>query len=625
MMRKLHRWEMAPEEKPTGSLFASESKRNLILCLLLVTCTLAIYNTANQSGFVNYDDDVYVTANRHIQAGLRWSALRWAFTTFDAANWHPATWISHALDYQIFKLNPAGHHYINVLLHCANVALLFLLLVQATRRMWPSLIAAAIFAVHPLNVESVAWVAERKNVLSMFFLLLALWAYQRYAAKPRVARYSAVLILFACGLMAKPQVITLPFLLLLWDYWPLRRMQPAAAQSGTEDRVRSVVWLLLEKVPLVALSAASAFVTLAAQRAGGAMRSTIEYPPTVRIENAIGAYFDYVGRLLWPVRLAPMYPHPGDSLLAWQIAVAALFVIAVTVVVLAFLEKRYLLVGWLWFLGALVPMIGLVQVGQQATADRYMYLPMIGLLLKVCWGLADWAAERRTRVVGLSFAGAIAVAALAVLTYRQVSFWHDSETLWTHAVAVTKDNYVAHINLGETFLNQERTEEAAVHFRAAVQIRPGDPAAHLNLGTCERRNKNFVPALQEDQAVLRLTSDKGLRTYALVNLGSDYRHLKDYPRARESYEAALQLNPETARAFVGLGVLAEKRGEFDEAVKNYSRAIELEPSDVSYLLLSQALQRGGKAAASRSALEAAQHISPDFDRAQQAVRDLLAE
>src|SRR6267154_20660 len=257
MMRKLHRWEMATEEKSAGSLFASESKRNLILCLLLVTCTLAIYNAVNQNGFVNYDDDVYVTANRHIQAGLRWSTLRWAFTTFDAANWHPLTWISHALDYQIFKLNPAGHHYINVLLHCANVALLFLLLVQATRRMWPSLIAAAIFAVHPLNVESVAWVAERKNVLSMFFLLLALWAYQRYASKPGVARYGLVFILFACGLMAKPQVITLPFLLLLWDYWPLRRLQFGSASAEVEagDHMSSPGWLLLEKVPLLALSA----------------------------------------------------------------------------------------------------------------------------------------------------------------------------------------------------------------------------------------------------------------------------------------------------------------------------------------------------------------------------------
>ena len=619
-------FKTASQPKLASAPVTSSSHRSLILCLLLVTCTLVIYNSVNQNGFVNYDDDVYITANRHVQAGLRWTTIRWAFTTFDAANWHPLTWISHAFDYQLFKLNPAGHHYTNVLLHSVNVVLLFLLLVEATQRTWPSLIAAAIFAVHPLNVESVAWAAERKNVLSMLFLLLAFWAYQRYASTPSIVRYATVFFLFACGLMAKPQVITLPFLLLLWDYWPLQRLQFGSRQSGAVgNHTRSLGWLMLEKVPLLALSAASAVVTLAGQQAGGAVRTTIEYPATVRIENAIGAYFDYVGRLLWPLRLAPMYPHPGDSLLAWQISVAALFVIGVSVLVLRFREKRYLVVGWFWFLGALVPMIGLVQVGQQATADRYMYLPMIGLLLMLCWGLADWAGEWKMRVAGLASAAALVLVALGALTYRQVAFWHDGETLWTHAVAVTKDNYVAHINLGETFLNQERTEEAAIHFRAAVQIRPGDPAAHLNLGTCERRNKNFVPALQEDQAVLRLTSDKGLRTYALVNLGSDYRHLKDYSRARESYQAALQLNPETARAFIGLGVLAEKSGEFNDAVKNYSRAVELEPSDVGYLLLSEALQQSGKAAASRSALEAAQRISPDFDRAQQAVRDLLAE
>ncbi|MFY9558643.1 MAG: tetratricopeptide repeat protein [Terriglobales bacterium] len=617
---------MASQDNPAGALFASGEKRNLILCLLLVTCTLALYNAVNQNGFVNYDDDVYVTANRHVQAGLGWGTIRWAFTTFDAANWHPLTWISHALDYQLFKLNPAGHHYTNVLLHCANVALLFLLLVEGTGRVWPSLIAAAIFAVHPLNVESVAWAAERKNVLSMLFLLLALWAYQRYARKPSVTRYAAVALLFACGLMAKPQVITLPFLLLLWDYWPLRRLEFGSAQANSRsDQTRSLGWLLLEKVPLLALSVASAVVTLVAQRAGGAVRSVIEYPLNVRLENAVGAYFDYVGRLLWPLRLSPMYPHPGDSLRAWQIAVAAIFVATVTALVFLFRQKRYLLVGWFWYLGALVPMIGLVQVGQQATADRYMYVPMIGLLLVFSFGLADWAGGRRTRVVPLACATGLAFVALGLLTYRQVGFWHDSERLWSHAVTVTKGNYVAHINLGETMLNQERTAEAAAHFRAAVEIRRNDPAAHLNLGTCERRQKNYAQALQEDQAVLRLTSDKGLRAYAFVNLGSDYRHLKDYPRAKESYEAALRINPEAARAFVGLGVLAQKAGEFDQAVKNYSRAVELEPSDVAYLLLSQALQQSGQTAASQAALEAAQRVSPDFDRARQAVRDLQAE
>ena len=614
---------MASQSSSANALFASNSKRNLILCLLLVTCTLAIYNAVNRNGFINYDDDVYVTSNRHVQAGLSAATIQWAFTTFDAANWHPLTWISHALDCQIFKLNPAGHHYINLLLHCANVVLLFLLLTDATKRTWPAFIAAAIFAVHPLNVESVAWIAERKNVLSMLFLLLALQAYQRYAAKPSVGKYAVVFLLFACGLMTKPQVITLPFLLLLWDYWPLRRMQ--GSSSSAEEGSRSLSWLLLEKVPLLALSAASAIVTMVAQQAGGAVRSAVEYPPSVRIENAVGAYFDYVGRLLWPLRLAPMYPHPGDSLPAWQIGVAALFLMTVTVLVLRHREKRYLVVGWLWYLGALVPMIGLVQVGQQATADRYMYLPMIGLLLMLCGGLADWASDRRPRVAALGVLTTVVFAALGALTYRQVNLWHDSETLWTHAVSVTKDNYVAHVNLGETFLNQDRTEEATTHFRAAVEIRPNDPVAHLNLGNCERRQKDYSAALREDQAVLRLTTATTLRAYALINMGSDYRLLKDYTNAKENYEAGLRINPEAARAFTGLGVVAQKTGQFDEAVRDYSRAVELEPSDVGYLLLARALEQSGLSSASKSAVESAQRISPDLDHAQQSVQELLAE
>ena len=622
-------------DKPTGPVLAAGPKRTLVLCLLLVASTLAIYNAVGHAGFVNYDDEAYVTANRHVQAGLQWSTVRWAFTTFEAANWHPLTWLSHALDYEFFQLNPVGHHYTNVLLHCASVVLVFLLLAGSTGRTWTAFIAALLFALHPLNVESVAWVAERKNVLSMFFLLLALWAYQRYARKPSVASYALVALAFACGLMSKPQVITLPFVLLLWDYWPLGRLEFGASKpidreaGGGRVPIRSLAWLVIEKLPLLALSAASAFITLHAQKAGGAVRSAIEYPVIVRLDNAVCAYLDYVGRLFWPVHLAAMYPHPGASLRGWQIGVATFFVLAVSALVIALQKirepRRYLAVGWFWFLGTLVPMIGLVQVGQQATADRYMYVPMIGLLIMLCWGLADLAGDHRTYQVGLACLAAVALAALGALTYRQVGFWQNSEALWSHAVAITKGNYVAHVNLGETLVNHGRNAEAAVQFRAAAQIRPSDPAVLLNLATCERREGNYGPALAEDQAVIRLTSDPALRAYALVNLGTDYRHLKDYARARESYTEAIRLKPETARAFIGLGVVAQHTNDFGEAAKNYSRAAELEPSDVAYLLLSQALQQNGQTAAAQVAWEEARKYSADFERAQQAVRDLLAQ
>lgn len=608
---------------PSQAPLVSGKTHSLIVCLLLVVGTLAVYNGVTKNRFINYDDDVYVTANRHVQSGLHWTTLQWAFTTFDAANWHPVTWISHALDYQLFKLNPAGHHYTNVLLHAVNVILLFLLFLRATARVWPSLAVAAIFAVHPLNVESVAWAAERKNVLSMLFMLLALMAYERYVRKPGFRRYLAVFFLFAFGLMAKPQVITFPFLLLLWDYWPLARFN--FALNGADAPGPSFASLVFEKVPLFALSLASAMVTMAAQRAGGAVRSAIEYPFLVRIENAVGAYFDYFARLLWPLRLAPMYPHPGTSLRAWQIGVAAAFLITVTALVFRYRKKRYLAVGWLWYLGALVPMIGLVQVGLQATADRYTYVPMIGLLIMVCWTLDDWARDRVERRIGLAAGIACVLLALSILTVRQVTFWRNSETLWTHAVEVTQGNYIAHVNLGETFINQERTEEAAAHFRAAVQIRPNDPAAHLNLGTCERRRKHFPQALQEDMAVLQLTSDQSLRAYALVNMGTDYRRLLDYQQAKAAYEAALRIHPEAARAFVGLGLLAQKSGEYNEAVRNFGRAAELEPSDVAYLLLAGALHQNGQARDAQAAFESAQRVSPDFERAQKAVRDLQEE
>jgi tetratricopeptide (TPR) repeat protein len=622
---------MASQDKPDDSFLETIPKRTLILCLLLVACTLAVYSSIGRNGFVNFDDDDYITGNRHVRSGLQWTTVHWAFTSFDAANWHPLTWLSHSLDYELFKLNPAGYHYTNLLLHCGNVVILFLLLVEATRRAWASLVVALAFALHPLNVESVAWAAERKNVLSMLFLLLALWGYQRYARKTSLRGYAVVVLAYACGLMAKPQIITLPFLLLLWDYWPLHRLQFSAAPASPQhERVRSFGWLVVEKLPLFALSAASALITLKAQQAGGAIRSAVDYPMTVRIENAFCAYLGYISKLLWPVHLALMYPHLGASLRAWQVIVAGFFLMAVSALVIALQKRtqtppRYLAVGWLWFLGALVPMIGLVQAGQQAMADRYMYLPMIGLLIMFSWGFADWAGASRTCSVGLTCAVVLAMAALGALTYRQVGFWRSSETLWSHAVAVTQNNYVARLNLGETLVNQGRSQDAAIQFRAAAQIRPDDPGALLNLATCDRSAGNFAPALAEDQAALRLTSDTALRAYTLTNLGIDYRRLKDYVLARQSYAAALSLSPGTARAFIGLGVIAQHTGDFGEAVKNYSRAAELEPSDIAYLLLAQALQQNGQAAAAQAALEEARKRSPDFGRAQQAVLDLLAQ
>ena len=382
-------------------IFRSPGQRKLVLGLLLVVVTLALYNPVSRNGFVNFDDDRYVTDNPQVRAGLRSSTISWAFTTLDLANWHPLTWLSHALDCQLFQLNPVGHHYTSLLLHASNALLLFLILQWFTGYTARSLMVAALFAVHPLNVESVAWVAERKNVLCMLFFLLALAAYGWYVRQPTVARYLAVALLFAMGLMSKPMVITLPIVLLLLDYWPLGRTHFSAnVESRDEASPRFAastqpVWrLCLEKVPLLLLSAGSAIVTMLAQRAGGAVLTSAERSPLLRLENVIVCYVLNIKKVFWPSHLAALYPYP-HTLPAWQVAASALFLVAVTCAVLKYREHRYLVVGWFWYLGTMVPMIGLIQVGNQAMADRYAYLPLIGLFIMIVWAAADCASARQ--------------------------------------------------------------------------------------------------------------------------------------------------------------------------------------------------------------------------------------
>ncbi len=376
-----------------SSLAASPHKQIVLLGLLLVIATMAVYYPVHAQPFANFDDADYVFDNFHVRSGLNWETVRWAFVTRDAANWHPLTWLSHALDAQIFGIDPAGPHDVNVLFHLLNALLLFWVLQQATGYIGRSWMVAALFALHPINVESVVWIAERKNLLSMFFLLLTLIAYRWYAHEPRDSRYVVVAVLFAMGLMSKPQVITLPFVLLLWDYWPLQRFSFADDEPpvpmGAEPAIprKPLSYLIWEKVPLLGLCAASAVLTMRAQQAGGA---TSSYALSIRLENAIVSYARYLENAFWPLRLSVFYPYPGNSLKAWQVGGAFLLLLAVSIGVIYARRNRYLPVGWFWFLGTLVPMIGLVQVGTQAMADRYAYLPLVGLFLMICWGTADW-------------------------------------------------------------------------------------------------------------------------------------------------------------------------------------------------------------------------------------------
>ena len=616
----------------------SAARQFLLFSALLAIVTLALYYPVSGHPFLNYDDDIYLLHNPQVRNGLTWQTVGWAFTSFYASNWHPVTWISHALDCQIFGLDPAGHHEMNLLLHLINVLLLFWVLWRATISVGRSAMVAALFAVHPINVESVAWIAERKNLLSMMFFLLALGAYRWYARRPHLPRYLLVAALYAVALMAKPQVITLPFVLLLWDYWPLERMYTpgsSAEQSDSDRGMERLSWLILEKVPLLALSVASAVVTMRAQYVAGAMSGAHWQPFPLRAENAVLAYPRYVGRLLWPSQLSLIYPHPGSLIRLWQVLLALGILLAITALAVAQRRsRRYLLVGWLWFLGTLVPMVGLVQVGIQAMADRYAYLPFLGLFIMLCWGAGDWATERRVATQWQATVGAAVVLALAVVNHHQLAYWKDNVTLWTRVVEQqashpNPDNWVAENDLGHALLSAGQEEQAIEHFRRAAAINPADADSNLNLGAYQQEHKNLAPAIAQYQKVLAITQDnirltEPLRAKAFRNLGFAHRDLRDYPQARESFQHAVNLNPNDGEAWMQIGILAYKLGDFGAAVQAYTTALHLERSDWGYLLLARALGEAGRPDEAQAAVQTASEMSRNLQQAQKAAHDALA-
>jgi protein O-mannosyl-transferase len=520
-------------------IFGSTTTHRLILGLTLAVVTVALYYPVSHYQFVSYDDGLYITDNWHIKYGLSWSGVKWAFTANYADNWHPLTWLSHGLDCQLFFLNSGRHHATNLLLHAMNAVLLYWVLLRATGYAGRSFMVAALFALHPINVESVAWVSERKNLLSMVFFLLALGAYRWYAREPRAGRYATVALLFALGLMAKPQIITLPFVLLLWDYWPLRRMFAGSQGSPSQTQVipaKSFSWLVLEKLPLVGLAVASAVITLHAQR-----EATTPYPFSVRLANALVSYAWYVKKAFWPSHLALLYPHPPGLPPIRQMAAASLLLLVITALVVAARRHRYLLTGWLWFLGTLVPMIGLVQVGRQAMADRYAYLSLVGLFIMVCWGVAEWSEQLHLRPVWLRVASVAALLALAVVAHRQIGYWQDSYALWSRSIQLTSPNQGAEDNLGVVLMNEGRFQEALPHLQEAVALDPQSPIYNLNLAICEHRLGNLTQALQHYQAVIRLTQNDvphyaQRRHDAFYYMSFVYRDLGDLPHAWESQE-----------------------------------------------------------------------------------------
>src|SRR6202167_5219031 len=598
-------------------------RRSTLLCLLLVLLTLAFYNPILRNGFTNLDDEVYVLHNTHVRAGLTWDTLKYAFASFDAGNWHPLTWLSHALDCQLFKLNPAGHHSVDVLIHAANWILLFLLLESATGVTWPSLMVAALFAFHPVNVESVAWASERKNVLSMLFFLLALHGYGWYVRRESVKRYVVVAVLFALGLMAKPEIITLPFVLLLWDYWPLRRMfhTPSVEDPQGAPLPRSFSFLALEKVPLLLLSAASAVVTVLAQSSSDAVRSGVN---RARLANAAVAYVRYLGKAFWPTRLAVMYPYQGHSLSTWAILTSTLVLLLLTALVLLCRSRRYLVVGWFWFLGTLVPVIGIVEVGMQAMADRYAYLPYIGLFVAVVWGIAEWGQEQRIPDVYLKVPAVLVLVTLGVLSHRQVSYWYDGETLWRHTLNVTGRNPVAHDGLAYALTEKGRIDDAIAEFNPVEVLNCYSARAMIGVGMYEQSHGHLQDAIQQYKRSLEASRDARSRAASLRSLASAFLQVGDLQDAKLGYAYALKENPNDTVALTGSGLLAEREGDFPVAVIQIARAIKVEPTDVRYLLLGQALRRAGQLAQADEAYAYAQRSSHDMAQAKQAAAQALA-
>ena len=619
--------------------------------LALVLLTAGFYAAVLGNDFVNYDDPDYVTQNSHVRAGLTTGNVRWALTTGEASNWHPLTWLAHCLDWQLFGERPWGHHAMSVLLHGINVALVLLVWWRLTGAWWPSALLAAVFAWHPVQVESVAWVAERKNVLSTLFWLLTTWFYAGYVRAPagRGRRdYFLALGCFALGLMAKPMLVTLPFTLWLLDFWPLGRTPwwsaiaapaPEAGKPVAKPATRKplppvpseaqptggVSWrlLLLEKVPFLALAFGSAAATFYVQRAGGAVSSLGSLSLGARVANALVAYPRYVGKLFWPVDLAVLYPHPGH----WPplaVSAAVVFLVLVTAGVgWQWRRRPWLPVGWCWFLGTLVPVIGLVQVGVQSMADRYLYVPCLGVWLMLFWSAREWVARRPATGRILAGVAGVALGACVVLTERQIRFWRNSLDLFTHTVAVTRDNYLAYNNLGYFYDHAGKLDAALENYRRSTAINPNYDEAQNNLGYALAEQGHYAEAVPYYEAALRI---KPNLAEAHNNLGNALADLGRPAEAIAHYQAALRVKPEHADAHANYGIALAMQGKLDAAVAELREAVRLDPRKPSgHSNLGNALALLHQADAAIREYQAALELAPDDARSHNNLGNVLAE
>ncbi|GFE62149.1 tetratricopeptide repeat protein [Geobacter sp. AOG2] len=566
--------------------------RNLVLiCVALLVISLAVYMRVGDYGFLNYDDDAYVTDNPHVASGITGTSIAWAFTSVDAANWHPVTWLSHMADVELYGMNPRGHHLTNVIIHAISTLLVLLLLLRSTGALWPSAFVAVLFALHPLHVESVAWVAERKDVLSAFFWFLTLLIYGEFAAKRKLGLYFLALFTFILGLMSKPMLVTLPVVMLLLDFWPLNRLH-REGEPGLRLLSGRVLALVKEKIPFFICSFLSAAVTIYAQSKGGAVKGLTEVPFQLRIENVPIAYVTYIGKIFWPHNLAMLYPLP-QSIPLWHVISSLFFLLLVSgVTIRAARTYPYLAVGWFWFLVTLVPVIGLVQVGLQAMADRYMYIPLTGIGIMVAWGVRESTKSLPHREGVLALLAATVIIASAAVTFHQIGFWRDSITLYRHTLQVTTDNYIIHDNLGLSLERAGNLDAAIREYEEALRINPFYQRSLANLGLALARKGNLDAAIGKYQEALQINPN-----YNVVhnNLGLALARKGNLDAAIGEYHEALRINPDYVEAHNNLGVALARKGDLDAAIGEFREALRTSPDNMeAYKNLERALTLTGR-------------------------------
>jgi hypothetical protein len=536
--------------------------RKLLICVCLASAITIVYWQLQYHSFINYDDDVYVTQNRYVQSGLCRESILWAFTATDAGFWHPLTWLSLMFDYELFRLNPAGYHWTNVLFHIGNTLLLFLVLNRMTGAIWRSGFAAALFAVHPLHVESVAWIAERKDVLSTLFWMLTMYAYAIYVERPSVEKYVLAFISFSVGLMAKPMLVTLPFVLLLLDYWPLKRLQ-------------SPLHLVLEKVPFFIVTILACVATFITEQESGALSPAEIYPLDVRMQNAIISYVAYIKKTIWPSNLAILYPYPVTLWPIEQVVVSGLVLVIISIIVVRWIYTYpYLAIGWFWYLGTLVPVIGFVQVGIPAMADRYTYVPLVGLFITITWGFPDLMRRWKHQKTLFSVTSVFVLVALMTCSWFQVLHWKNSISLFEHELKVTEGNFIAHNNLGIALKEQGRLDEAISHFHSSIQMKP-TWQGYVNLGLTLTLQGRDDEAISVYEMVLRKEPNNADVHYIL---GNALVRRGKVDEAIAHFHRALQYRPDYSNAHYNLALALKKKGMNDKAAFHFREAAHLKPA-----------------------------------------------